>query len=80
MQQESIVKESLFRFIMNNIPTANLTQIDDIVLSYVISILEESSQDSVFDVDGKNFPESLPRSAVYLYRLYFMKNIKNLRN
>ncbi|XP_026322662.1 CUE domain-containing protein 2 [Hyposmocoma kahamanoa] len=52
MQQESIVKESLFRFIMNNIPTANLTQIDDIVLSYVISILEESSQDSVFDVDG----------------------------
>lgn len=60
MQQESIVKESLFRFITKNIPTANLTQIDDIVLSYVISILEESSQDSVFDVDGKDILELRP--------------------
>lgn len=60
MHQESIVKESLFRFIMSNIPTADLTPIDDIVLSYVTSILEESSQDSVFDVDGKNIFEHHP--------------------
>lgn len=67
MHQESIVKESLFRFILDNIPTANLSQIDDIVLSYVTSILEESSQDAVFDVDGKNLLERRPKSVIYLY-------------
>ncbi|XP_063836612.1 CUE domain-containing protein 2 [Ostrinia nubilalis] len=51
-QQESLVKESLFHFITRNIPSADLNVIDDIVLSYVISILEEASQDPCFDVDG----------------------------
>ncbi|XP_060808987.1 CUE domain-containing protein 2-A isoform X2 [Amyelois transitella] len=51
-QQESLVKESLFQFITRNIPSADLNVIDDIVLSYVISILEEASQDPCFDVDG----------------------------
>ncbi|KAL0809284.1 hypothetical protein ABMA28_011501 [Loxostege sticticalis] len=51
-QQESLVKESLFQFITKNIPSANLNVIDDIVLSYVISILEEASQDPCFDVEG----------------------------
>lgn len=54
-QQESLVKESLFQFITKNIPSANLNVIDDIVLSYVISILEEASQDPCFDVEGKIF-------------------------
>lgn len=52
-QQESLVKESLFQFIIKNIPSADLNVIDDIVLSYVISILEEASQDPCFDVEGK---------------------------
>lgn len=51
-QQESLVKESLFQFITKNIPSADLSVIDDIVLSYVISILEEASQDPCFDVEG----------------------------
>ncbi|KAM3956247.1 CUE domain-containing protein 2 [Aphomia sociella] len=51
-QQESLVKESLFQFITKNIPSANLNVIDDIVLAYVISILEEASQDPCFDVEG----------------------------
>ncbi|CAG9794497.1 unnamed protein product [Diatraea saccharalis] len=51
-QQESHVKESLFHFITKNFPTADLNVIDDIVLSYVISILEEASQDPCFDVEG----------------------------
>ncbi|KAJ0182932.1 hypothetical protein K1T71_000908 [Dendrolimus kikuchii] len=51
-QQESLVKESLFQFITKNIPSADLNVIDDIVLSYVISILEEASQDPCFDVEG----------------------------
>ncbi|CAG4949479.1 unnamed protein product [Parnassius apollo] len=51
-QQESFVKASLFQFITKNIPSADLNVIDDIVLSYVISILEEASQDPCFDVEG----------------------------
>ncbi|XP_049883901.1 CUE domain-containing protein 2 [Pectinophora gossypiella] len=51
-QQESVVKESLFQFITKHIPSADLNVIDDIVLSYVISILEEASQDPCFDVEG----------------------------
>lgn len=52
-QQESFVKESLFQFIIKNVPKADLNVIDDIVLSYVISILEEASQDPCFDVEGR---------------------------
>lgn len=52
-QQESLVKESLFEFVIQNIPSADLNLIDEIVLSYVISILEEASQDPCFDVEGK---------------------------
>ncbi|XP_059057303.1 CUE domain-containing protein 2 isoform X2 [Achroia grisella] len=51
-EQESLVKESLFQFITESIPSADLNVIDDIVLSYVISILEEASQDPCFDVEG----------------------------
>ncbi|XP_014371673.1 CUE domain-containing protein 2 [Papilio machaon] len=51
-QQESFVKESLSQFIAKNIPSANINVIDDIVLAYVISILEEASQDACFDVEG----------------------------
>lgn len=51
-QQESFVKESLSQFIAKNIPSANINVIDDIVLAYVISILEEASQDAYFDVEG----------------------------
>lgn len=58
-QQESLVKESLFQFIVKHVPNADLSVIDDIVLSYVISILEEASQDPCFDVEGKKILEKL---------------------
>ncbi|XP_055585802.1 CUE domain-containing protein 2 isoform X3 [Uranotaenia lowii] len=51
-QQHDIVKNSLFQFISSHIPGADLNIVDDIVLSYVISILEEASQDPCFDVEG----------------------------
>ncbi|XP_058838725.1 CUE domain-containing protein 2 isoform X2 [Topomyia yanbarensis] len=51
-QQHDLVKNSLFQFINSHIPGADLGIVDDIVLSYVISILEEASQDPCFDVDG----------------------------
>lgn len=62
-QQESLVKESLFQFIVKHVPNADLSVIDDIVLSYVISILEEASQDPCFDVEGKKY--SIP-CKIYL--------------
>lgn len=52
-QQKVLVKEGLFQFITKHIPSANVNVIDDIVLNYVLSILEEASQDPCFDVEGK---------------------------
>ncbi|KAJ8706296.1 hypothetical protein PYW08_010922 [Mythimna loreyi] len=51
-QQKVLVKEGLFQFITKHIPSADLNVIDDIVLNYVLSILEEASQDPCFDVEG----------------------------
>lgn len=50
--QHDIVKKSLSQFIKKNIPGANLKVLDDVVLEYVVSILEEASQDESFDVEG----------------------------
>uniref|UniRef100_A0A1B0CF35 CUE domain-containing protein n=1 Tax=Lutzomyia longipalpis TaxID=7200 RepID=A0A1B0CF35_LUTLO len=47
-----MVKTSLFQFVNSHIPGADLSVVDEIVLSYVISILEEASQDPSFDVEG----------------------------
>lgn len=52
-KQQEIVKKSLFDFVNKHISGADLSVVDEIVLSYVISILEEASQDPCFDVDGK---------------------------
>lgn len=51
-QQHEMVKTSLFQFVNAHIPGADLSVVDEIVLSYVISILEETSQDPSFDVEG----------------------------
>lgn len=52
-EQHAIVKNSLSQFMRKNIPGANLKKVDQIVLEYVVSILEEASQDESFDVEGK---------------------------
>lgn len=52
-QHHDMVKKSLSQFIKKNIPGANLKIVDDIVLEYVISILEEASEDESFDVEGR---------------------------
>lgn len=52
-QHHEVVKKSLSQFIKKNIPGANLKNVDAIVLEYVISILEEASQDESFDVEGE---------------------------
>lgn len=51
-EQESTIKDSLFEFVKRHIPDADLTLIDEIVLSYVVAILEDVSSDPVFDVEG----------------------------
>ncbi|XP_035781867.1 CUE domain-containing protein 2-like [Anopheles albimanus] len=51
-QHHDVVKDSLFHFIRKHIPNADLKIVDEIVLSYVISILEEASEDPCFDVEG----------------------------
>lgn len=51
-EQETVIKDSLFEFVKQHIPDADLTLIDEIVLSYVIAILEDVSSDPVFDVEG----------------------------
>lgn len=51
-EQESKIKESLFQFVKQYIPNADLSLIDEIVLSYVVAILEDVSSDPVFDVEG----------------------------
>lgn len=55
-EQEAFVKESLFKFVRKHIPSAQLSSIDEIVLSYVVSILEdlgtETSVEEAFDVEG----------------------------
>jgi hypothetical protein len=59
-EQHAIVKKSLSQFMKKNIPGAKLNKVDQIVLEYVVSILEEASQDESFDVEGKN------RNSLYI--------------
>lgn len=54
-EQETIIKDSLFEFVKKHIADADLTLIDEIVLSYVVAILEDVSSDPVFDVEGISF-------------------------
>lgn len=65
-QQHDVVKNSFFHFINTHIPGADLSIVDDIVLSYVISILEEASQDPCFDVEG-----NLIGPIYYFFRLIY---------
>lgn len=51
-EQETKIKDSLFEFVKKYIPDADLSLIDEIVLSYVVAILEDVSSDPVFDVEG----------------------------
>ncbi|XP_075147513.1 CUE domain-containing protein 2-A isoform X1 [Haematobia irritans] len=51
-KQHELVKNSLVQFVSAHIPGADFSVVDEIVLSYVISILEEASQDPCFDVEG----------------------------
>ncbi|XP_034941534.1 CUE domain-containing protein 2 isoform X2 [Chelonus insularis] len=51
-EKEELVKKSLFSFVRKQVPTAQLSLIDDIVLSYVVSMVEESALDEELDVEG----------------------------
>ncbi|OAD62925.1 CUE domain-containing protein 2 [Eufriesea mexicana] len=50
-EKEELVKKSLFNFVRKEVPTAQLSLIDDIVLSYVVSMVEESALEENLDVD-----------------------------
>ncbi|EEB16459.1 conserved hypothetical protein [Pediculus humanus corporis] len=55
-EQEDLIKDSLFALVKNHIPTAQVSDIDEIVLTYVVSILEdlgtEVDVEDAFDVEG----------------------------
>lgn len=51
-KQHAIVKGSLSAFVTSHISGADLSVVDECVLAYVVSILEEASDDPCFDVDG----------------------------
>ncbi|XP_037950478.1 CUE domain-containing protein 2-like [Teleopsis dalmanni] len=51
-KQNELVKHSLVEFVSAHIPGADFSVVDEIVLSYVIAILEDASQDPCFDVEG----------------------------
>lgn len=70
-EQHRVVKESLSKFIKKNIPGANLKNVDQIVLEYVISILEEASQDESFDVEGNPIPRYIVCSKQTYHILLF---------
>ncbi|KAI4454638.1 cue domain containing 2 [Holotrichia oblita] len=67
-EQESTIKDSLFEFVKKHIPDADLTLIDEIVLSYVVAILEDVSSDPVFDVEG-------PLTDIDSYSLFDRMNL-----
>lgn len=48
-----MVKSSLFQFVNKHIKAADLSVVDEIVLNYVIAVLEEATDDPNFDVDGE---------------------------
>lgn len=75
-QQKVLVKEGLFQFITKHIPSADINVIDDIVLTYVISILEEASQDPCFDVEGEKC--NLNRFLMYSYPYFGLELIFHL--
>lgn len=49
--QHDIIKKGLFQFINLHLPGTDLRIVDEIVLSYVVSILEEASQDEAYEVE-----------------------------
>lgn len=51
-EQETKIKDSLFEFVRTHIPDADLNLIDEIVLSYVVAVLEDVGSEPVFDVEG----------------------------
>ncbi|XP_030369913.1 CUE domain-containing protein 2 [Scaptodrosophila lebanonensis] len=51
-KQHEMVKRSLVQFVSAHIPGADFSVVDEIVLSYIISILEDASEDPCFDVEG----------------------------
>lgn len=51
-EQLKVVKKSLVHFVSAHIPGADFSVIDDIVLSYITSVMEDASQDPCFDVDS----------------------------
>lgn len=51
-EQETKIKDSLFEFVKIHIPEADLSLIDEIVLSYVVAVLEDVGSEPVFDVEG----------------------------
>lgn len=50
---EATIKDSLFEFMKQYIPSAQVELIDEIVLSYVVAILEDAGSEPIFDVEGK---------------------------
>ncbi|XP_026288685.1 CUE domain-containing protein 2 [Frankliniella occidentalis] len=88
--QTDLIKESLLSFIQTKLPEAQLI-VDDIVLNYFVSILEElgeSQEHSDFDIDGfcemmsgfvENF-STIPQVEVATWMFELEARLRDLRN
>lgn len=43
--EQKVIKESLFSLVKTHIPSAELSDIDEIVLSYVVGVLDDLASD-----------------------------------
>lgn len=71
-----MVKSSLFQFVNKHIKAADLSVVDEIVLNYVIAILEEATEDPSFDVDGMIFALhfKMPPDPFFVVRISHKKH------
>lgn len=70
-----MVKSSLFQFVNKHIKAADLSVVDEIVLNYVIAILEEATEDPSFDVDGEFLAYFFVRIQFRNFEIHFAVHI-----
>nr|CAG4652018.1 EOG090X0A55 [Triops cancriformis] len=89
---EDFVKDSLVSFLKENVANAALSHVDDIVLSYIVSIVEElsleGSSEDAFDVEAFSemlagyFPEfsTIPHGTICKWLFELSSHMSGLKN
>lgn len=66
-EQEDLIKDSLFTLVKKHIPSAQFSDIDEIVLTYVVSILEDLGSE-------------VNKTKVSVFRIVYGLSNRDLRN